>query len=430
MKRRAETAFLPAALEVEQSPASPIGRAVIWLIVALFVLSLIWATVGRVDIVAVAPGRIVPHGYSKVLRAPASGEVRLIAVQDGQSVRSGDLLLEFDTTTLHAERRALELDAKRLASELNRQQGLIDRVQGNMAVPDRAVVDGADPLLLRQWEAFEARYAVLQRQAQQHEALQTSAQHRIRKIEDHLAFLADRQRSSRKLAEQDLVPREQLDVAEHDETQARHDLVLQRHRLVELVAEASAIEARMVSMKADFLAATIEKRDGARHALERNREQQVQIKARVDDASVRAPVDGVVQQLEVHHLGAIVAAGEQLLVLVPQDGTLAVEANLANKDAGFVAVGQTAEVKIDAFPFTRYGTIPATVTNVSRDAVVDESGQLVFSVRLSLDSPGLADIRLGPGMRVSVETKTGKRRLIEYLLGPLLRYRDESLRER
>ena len=147
-----------------------------------------------------------------------------------------------------------------------------------------------------------------------------------------------------------------------------------------------------------------------------------------------APIDGVVQQLAVHTVGGIVTPAQQLMVVAPEDGQLEVEAILENKDIGFVNEGQDAEVKIDAFPFTRYGTVEGKVTSLSRDAVQIDKVGLVYTAKVSLTRSTIQvdtkEIRLTPGMSVAVEIKTGKRRLIEYFLSPLLQAGHESIRER
>jgi hemolysin D len=150
--------------------------------------------------------------------------------------------------------------------------------------------------------------------------------------------------------------------------------------------------------------------------------------------TLTAPVDGTVQQLAVHTIGGVVTPAQALMVIVPKDNPLEVEAVLENKDIGFVSAGQEAEIKVETFPFTRYGTIDGTVTQVSGDAVADEQKGLVFVARVTLAK---SDIRveektvpLQPGMAVTVEVKTGSRRVIEYFLSPLLRAGEESLRER
>ena len=147
-----------------------------------------------------------------------------------------------------------------------------------------------------------------------------------------------------------------------------------------------------------------------------------------------APVDGTVQQLTVRTVGGVVPAAQPLMQIVPQQAGAEVEAFMENKDVGFVMVGQDAQVKVEAFQYTKYGTIPGRVIHVSRDAIQDEKRGLIYSIKVALDKESISvdgkDIPLSPGMSVSVEIKTGTRRIIEYVLSPLIQHGRESLRER
>jgi hemolysin D len=147
-----------------------------------------------------------------------------------------------------------------------------------------------------------------------------------------------------------------------------------------------------------------------------------------------SPVDGTIQQLGVHTVGGVVTPAQPMMVIVPRDNALEVEAFVENKDVGFVKAGQDAEVKIETFQYTKYGTIHAKVISVSHDAINDEKRGLIYLARVKMDRSTInvdgSEVNLSPGMAVSAEVKTGKRRVIEYFLSPLLQYGHESLRER
>ncbi|MCU7806246.1 MAG: HlyD family type I secretion periplasmic adaptor subunit, partial [Candidatus Thiodiazotropha sp. (ex Semelilucina semeliformis)] len=160
----------------------------------------------------------------------------------------------------------------------------------------------------------------------------------------------------------------------------------------------------------------------------------IKAEVRTNAQILRSPVDGVVQQLAVHTISGVVTPAQELMLIVPDEEKLEVEALLENKDIGFVEEGQQIEVKIDAFPFTKYGTIDGILTDISNDALMDEVKGLVFKTQVSLKQSqmqiGKRQVKLSPGMSVTVEVKTGTRRVIEYFLAPLLRYKQESIRER
>jgi hemolysin D len=149
---------------------------------------------------------------------------------------------------------------------------------------------------------------------------------------------------------------------------------------------------------------------------------------------LHAPVDGTIQQLEIHTIGGVVQAAQSLMRIVPDAAPVEVEASLENRDAGFVVSGQPAEVKVETFDYTKYGTVPAHVKFVSRDAIEDKKGMLPYSIRLLLDRSTIVvnghATTLSPGLAVTVDVKTGRRRVIEYLLSPLLHRQYDSFHER
>ena len=150
--------------------------------------------------------------------------------------------------------------------------------------------------------------------------------------------------------------------------------------------------------------------------------------------TLTAPIDGVVQQLSVHTIGGVVTPAQQLMVIAPKEGQLEIEAWIENKDIGFVKEGQAAEIKVEAFPFTKYGVIDGKLLHVSHDAVPLDKVGYVYSARVDMEQTSIdvgdKQIRLSPGMNVAVEVRTGQRRVIEYFLSPILRGFKETARER
>lgn len=150
--------------------------------------------------------------------------------------------------------------------------------------------------------------------------------------------------------------------------------------------------------------------------------------------TLRAPISGTVQQLSAHTVGGVVMEGQAIMVIAPEKSSLEVEALVANKDIGFVRADQQVVVKVESFPYTRYGYLTGKVKSISLDAVENEQLGLVFAALISLDDDTLIidgrKVRLGPGMNITAEIKTGKRRVIDYLLSPLRTKTEESLRER
>ena len=458
-RRGDELAFLPAALEIVETPPSPIGRAIGVTIILLFCAALGWAWWGTIDIVASATGKIVPSGRTKVIQPFETGVVRSIRAQDGQAVKAGDVLIELDPTVNAAERDHLHNDL--LAEQLN-----IARLRAALAAGDDPVADftppaDADPalistqrqLLLNQVTEHRAKIAALARQQAQKEAEQSTTAATIHKLETMIPVIQPRVDIRKTLMDKELGSKityfETLQLL----VEQQEELSVQKSHLHEAEAAMAAIretrgqaEAEYRHTLSDELAKAEQKANGlTQDVIKAEQKTRLQL--------LTAPVDGVVQQLAIHTVGGVVTPAQSLLVIVPSDSRLEIDATVSNRDVGFVHAGQEAEIKIDTFNFTRYGLLHGQVLSVSQDAIIHErqndrprelgtqndssepKGQeLNYSAHISLDRTKMRIddrmVNLSPGMAVTVEIKTGSRMILSYLLSPLLRYRQETLRER
>ena len=456
-----ERAFLPAALEIVETPPSPTGRAIGATLVVLFCLALIWTTFGHVDIVASASGEIVPNGRVKLIQPFETGVVRAIDVRDGQSVKAGDVLIELDPTMTEADQQhtksdliAAQLDVARLRAELSDGDNPESAFQPPPgASPDLVAMERK--FLLRQTEEFRDKLASLDSQQAQKAAERDTIAATIDKLEADEPIIDQRVVIRKTLTDEKLGSKLTYLETLQQLVENQKDIVVQKSRLAEANAAVAAITAARGEAAAEFhrnlfsdLAEADRKAAGLSSDLEKAKE-------RTKRQILTAPVDGVVQQLAVHTVGGVVTPAQQLAVVVPSDTVLEVEAKVSNRDIGFVHVGQEAQIKVDTFNFTRYGLLRGKVISVSRDAIPREvpsdtkngnadgaesassepKGQeLSYAARVSLDRTQLqvdgAPANLSPGMAVTVEIRTGSRAVISYLLSPLLRYAHDSLHER
>jgi hemolysin D len=458
-RRGAEVEFLPAALEIIETPASPMGRAIAGTIL-FFVVALAWASFGWVDIIATAPGKIVPTGRSKVVQPFETGVVRAIHVQDGQAVKAGDVLVELDPTSNAADEKRLGRDLVQDQLDVARLEGLLADDPAQFAPPETAPA-GLVATAQRQMEAQAAEQAAklasLDRQSAQKDAERREAEASIAKIEATLPLLRSQRDIREHLLQNEYGSRLLYLQAEQQVVEQEHELIVQRHKRDEIGEAQAAIGRQRAQAEAEYRKGVLADLAKAEGQANEHREEVVKATQRRELQTLTAPVDGTVQQLAVHTLGGVVTPAQALLVVVPAESHLEIEAMVPNRDIGFVHEGETAEIKVDTFNFTRYGLLHGKVLSVSQDAITrdrprDKSGmaaqmtgdsdtssepkgqELVYAARVSLDRMQMQVegrlVDLAPGMAVTVEIKTGSRRVIEYLLSPLLRYKQASFRER
>lgn len=437
---RDEREFLPAAVEVLETPPSPVGRATMLSICAFAVLAIGWSIVGTIDIVATAQGKIVPSGRTKIVQPAETGVVRGIHVREGQIVKAGDVLVELDPTIATASRQQMahdlavaELDIARIRTLIANPDNPAATFRPPGGLPSGAIETALSHMRSRTAERVaELRAIDAEISRRQAEAQATLAQ--IAKLRDTIPLAQRRAEMRRELFEKRLNSELLLIEAEHQLVEQRREVGVLQNRVKESEAAAAAARAQRTKMEAEFLRSLhVELADAEKRAAAASQEL-VKAEQRRELMTLLAPVDGTVQQLVVNTIGGVVTPAQALMAVVPTENALEVEAFVLNKDAGFVGAGQRALVKIETFNFTKYGGIEGEVLSISGDAIDDKQRGPVYSARVALAGNSMRvdgrDLPLSPGLAVNVEIKTGERRLIEYVLTPLLRYRDESLKER
>jgi hemolysin D len=427
-----EWAFLPAALEIQETPVHPAPRRAAWAIMALFAIALTWSIVGQVDIVAVAQGRIVVNDRTKVVQPLEAGVIRAIHVRDGDKVTEGQLLIELDPTTATADRKGVEEQQRSTGQEAARTRALLDSLRSGRSpmVADTA----AQAQLFAEWGDISARVARLDAEVVHREAEIGTVRELVTKLQTTLPLAKQREADFKALTEQGFVSGHAGQDRSRERIEIERDLAAQVARLKE--AEAALAESRQA--KASYLAEThrnlSDRQAKAAQDLAQLQQQGAKTVQREQLTRLTSPVSGTVQQLAVYSTGGVVTPAQTLMVVVPDGNEVTAEVVIENKDIGFVTSGQTAEVKVETFSFTRYGTVPATVTRVTGDAVNDEKRGAIFPATLRLERAVLEvngkPVKLTPGMQVTAEVKTGRRRVIDYLLSPVEQTARESLGER
>jgi len=456
---RDELAFLPAALEIVETPPSPIGRAIGATLIGLFVLALAWASLGHVDIVATATGKVIPTGHSKVIQPFEAGVVRAIRVADGQIVNAGDVLIELDPTINEGETAHLQGDLKSAQLDIARLRAALSETDDPLAEfhpPDAAnptLVAMHRQLLVAQTTEHKAKVAALDGQRTQKEAELATIAATIDKFDAVIPNIQERVNIRKSLNEYG--SRLQYFEVLQQLTESQQERLVQKSHYNEARAAVAAISQTRSQTVAEYRRTLLgelseAERKAAGFAADLSKADQ-----RTRLQLLTAPVSGMVQQLAVHTVGGVVTPAQTLLVIVPSDSHLEIEAMVTNHDIGFVHPGDEVEIKVDTFDFTRYGLLHGKVLSISQDSIVRDVGgdkasdksagagnatsepkgqELTYAARISVDHAQIQVedkmVNLSPGMAITAEIKTGSRRIISYLLSPLMKYRHESLRER
>lgn len=467
LQARENNEFLPAHLEILDTPTSPLSVIFLWVLIALMVGALIWSCLASIDIFAVATGRVQPSGRSKVVQPFETSKVEAILVANGDHVAAGAPLIRLDANDVAADVAARYDALQTIDAQIGRYGAAIaavreDRTQATPDIP----IDVPTSTRVQETAALQAdldaygkaRASLI---AKRNGNLATEARFvaSIAARQRLLAVLQERTRMKQSLVDTASGTKAALIDATQQVEQSSADLAYDQGQLGEAKAAAVTSQSDIEQNKSEFLAkqsqalaTALEKRSAAKQDLIKSTLRQLRM-------TLTSPIDGTVQQVAVTTVGQVVTPGQPMLVVVPSDGKIDIQAQVENKDIGFVEVGQEVVIKVDAFPFTRYGALTGKVTQVSRDAIESREasasgdaesiarGQtvsqmsgtaptqnLVYPVKVEIDQNTIAadgkDVRLTPGMTTAVEIRTGHRRVIDYLIAPILETTSSAGHER
>ena len=436
---REEKEFLPGALEIVETPATPKVYCLLWLVISIFVVALFWAILGQVEEVAVAGGKVVPAGFTKTVQPEDKGVVKRILVKDGDEVKAGDVLIELDTTITTAdleqyrkEEAYYELELERLQAEQENKPFVYTKDNPRVRKED---LQAQKKLYQSRWEQYRTNLRSTEEAMEQTSASLIKERALKDKLVLQLAIASEQEGKMKLLVDVGAVSLFQYQQYQLQKIGYRQDLAAQEMEL-------SRLEHLLTQHQEEKLKVDNERQSEVMTKIVEDRRQLAIIEENLKKAqeknrlsTLRAPIAGKVQQLGIHTVGAVVTAAQELMLIVPQDTPMEIEAWLENKDRGFVYEGQSAEIKVEAFNFQKYGTLPAKVILVSPDAVENKEGKLLYRTVLQPETTQfhLLSGRVVPleaGMSVSAEIKTRKKRIIEYFLDPFLKYKSEGLRER
>ena len=435
-----ETEFLPAILEVTETPPSPTGRLVMWTILGLLVVGIIWACVGKINEVAVATGKIIPAGQVKTVQVKNKGIIKEIKVKEGDSVKEGDVLVVLDPTSAGADydnlkKRAayFNLDIERLDAEL----------EGKPFSPkDDPDLDTRD--LAAERALYQSRTSQYHSELQDAEMGVSQKSSALRaeqvnydKYAEVLTIAREKESRLEDLVSQNAIAEFQLLEQQAQRIQYEKTAQAQSDTIAKAQAEMAEAQQKLANVdaayKKDIMTALVDARKNY-YALEE------EIKKADENnrlSTITAPCDGRVYNLAVHTVGGIVTDAQPLMMIVPDDVSLEFEVWADNKDIGFIKEGQEAEVKVETFNFQKFGVVKADVTEISPDANSDSKDPTKDKKYRLVLKPTEDNITifgqkasLTPGMSVNAEIKIREKRIIDFFMDPFRRYTSEALRER
>ena len=440
--RRLRYEFLPAAEEIVETPAAPFGAVVIWLTTILLALALAWAYLGQIDIVAVGNGRVSNDGSVKVVQSASYGVVKRITAQEGQRVHNGDVLVELDKTTAEKElaTTAQSLNIARAERDILRRLAMgngADDIINSAGVSDEAKAVlrefTASQLALvgAKEQALKGSIASHQRQLQFNQQTKVLLEGEVQKLKDRQAKL------KQKLESADAIERirlqNELDTLDQRITTANSAATSQGQQVLQsqsTLAQAQSQSQVSLAETNSSIGGQVITQEQRIAELENNL---AKAKRALEQTTITAPVDGTILALNTRTIGGVVNVAERIAQIVPDNDLLYVDVTLDNQDVGFVRVGQRVVVKVATYPFQRYGYLEGMVENISPDAIQDEKKGLVYKAKVKLSGANSSKknrLKLLPGMSVSAEITTGKRRIIEFFLDPLMTHVDDSLKVR
>jgi len=425
--------FKPILTEIEESPVSPLGRIIFWIVILVILFFGIWMYAGKVDVVVSARGKILPEEEIKILQPLDTGVVSKILVKEGDLINKGQVLMEIDPSTTQPELKSMQENLEFLQLEMERLQLLSERKPFNPNPESRTL----NPELVQiQKDIYKSIINSLENQLLTKEL-------ELKKITKQIESTQIEKQCNNSLLKRALEKKKRLETVLDIISKDEYDKVLNEiltyqtrleqlsYKLEELNVSRRQIFTEIGYIKENFKTNILKE-------LANEQKQTTELKARVEVISFRnkkeritSPVDGYINELFIHTIGGVVTPAQKLISIVPINSPLIIKAVIMNKDIGFVKKGMFASIKIDTFDFQKYGILKGKVRQVSKDSIEDEKLGPVYEIYITpIDKYLIVEGKkrfISPGMSLTSEIKVGKRRIIEFFIYPLIKYLDEGM---
>ena len=430
--------FLPSHLSLSHQPPSPFARITALSLSIGIIITLLWAYIGKLDVQATATGRLIVSGRSQVIQSYEQSRVMHIHVRDGQRVKTGDPLLTVDILGVSQDLERLNAEVNFQNQELILYRSLL--LEQDVENDEQFLLNSAiqrDQLIENyniEYQEFLTTLADIQSEIEVNETSQVAHQSDIEALGDLRENISLRLKARKTLNQARAISRVEYLEQEKELLETDRQLSQQRAQLKVLQAEHLGLTKRMNSFKAQRKGEWLDKKRQSTLTLKSLKQQLSTTQERQELEIIRSPVNGTIQQLNIFTVGAVLQPAQSLMIIVPENAVQQAEVKILNKDVGFVYPGQKVTLKVDAFSYTRYGTIEAELISVSRDSTADEQLGLIFPALVELKTNNIVvneePVTLTPGMSVVAEIKTDKRRIIDYVLSPIREYQAEAMREK
>lgn len=440
--------FAAPLLRIQQSPPHPLGRRVLLTLACLLAGLLLWGILGRLDIVAVAEGKLVPQSYVKIVQPPESGIVLEILVREGEPVRAGQVLMRMDALPAEADSKSVEAELARKRLTLKRIDAELNGTPLLFAASDSPALAGEITAQYRaNRAAVESALAEERTRLTKAKAERAAAERVRQKLQSTLPHYQEQEQAFEKLSKQGFAGPLMASDKRRERVEKEEDLRAQEHLIESAQAGIAQSERKLVQIESDSRKQLYIERNEIHGSVEKLAQESAKLTHRRGLLELKASQDGIVKDLATHTTGTVVQPGTVMLTLVPKGELLKAEVWVSNEDIGFVRNGQPVKVKLAAFPFQKYGLVDGVVEHVGADALdanAPEAGAsnaerktskpltykaLVALKAMSLEAGG-ERLDLGAGMQATAEIALGHRSVMEYLLSPVQKAWHEAARER
>lgn len=421
--------FKPVLSEIEDSPVSPLGRCTFWVIVSIMIVTVLWLTIGKVDIVVSARGLIIPDGEAKIIQPLDTGVISKILVKEGDFVEEGQPLMEIDPATTEPELESVQKNLEDTLLEIKRLNATTDGVEFD-------TTNEVSETALIQQNLYNASKSALKNKV---EAKKID----LSKNEDELnaskAELDAKKQILGSAMDKEQRMKNVLDVIAYDDYQniineiktLSAEVTKLNYKIKELTSQRVQIQKEINAIEDEFKANNLEKLADKTKAANELKSNADQIIFRNTKQTITSPCDGYVDKLFIHTIGGVVTPAQELFAVTPVNTPLLIKATVLNQDIGFVKEGMNVSVKIDTFNFQKYGMIEGEVKTVSKNSIQDEKLGPVYEVYITPLTHTLKvegnDENIRTGMSLTAEINVGKRRIIEFFIYPLIKYLDEGM---